>query len=172
MSHKVHPHEEHKTHAPSSVRCAVLTVSDSRSPETDYGGRTIAYQLVHGGHQVVRRWIVPDDPGRIDEAILDVVKDDEVDALIMTGGTGIARRDVTFEVVRRRLGKVMDGFGEIFRYLSYKEIGPSAVLSRAIAGVAGGKVVIALPGSPGACELAMQKLILPELAHMIQQVRK
>lgn len=172
MTNKASPHEEHKALAPTTVRCAVLTISDSRSPETDYGGRAVAYMLVQKGHAVVRRWIVPDEAAQIDAALLDVVRDAEVDALITTGGTGIARRDVTYETVARRLTKVIDGFGELFRYLSYKEIGSAAMMSRAIAGIAAGKIIIALPGSPAACELAMEKLVLPELTHLVQQARK
>jgi molybdenum cofactor biosynthesis protein B len=172
MTNKLQPHEEHQAQAPATVKCAVLTVSDSRSPETDYGGRTVAYMLAQKGHAVVRRWIVPDDVGQIDEAIVDAMRDPDVDAMITTGGTGIAKRDVTYETVARRLTKRLDGFGEIFRYLSFKEIGTSAIMSRAIAGVAAGKVIIALPGSPAACELAMEKIVLPELAHMVQQAKK
>src|SRR5688572_13559023 len=172
MSHKLSTHQEHKLVAPAQVRCAVVTISDTRSPETDYGGRTVAYQLAQKGHLVVRRWIVPDDRGEIDTAITDAANDADVEALITTGGTGISRRDVTYEVVAKRLTKTLDGFGEIFRYLSYKEIGSSAILSRAIAGVVNSLVVIALPGSPAACELAMEKLVLPELAHMVSQARK
>src|SRR5262245_28843733 len=108
MSHKLSPQEEHKSQAPRQVRCAVLTISDSRSPETDYGGRTVAYLLAHHGYAVVFRWIVPDEAPQIDKAIGDVVRDPEVDALVMTGGTGIAKRDVTYEVVSKRLEKRID----------------------------------------------------------------
>lgn len=171
MSH-AKPHEEHRQLAPRIVQCAVVTVSDTRTPETDYGGRTVAYTLVDAGHRVVRRWIVRDEPAEIQDALVEAIADGEIEAVIFTGGTGIAKRDVTYEVVKAALEKTIDGFGEIFRYLSYKEIGPSAMLSRAIAGVAGGKLVVSLPGSMDACHLAMQKLLIPEIGHVVQQLRK
>ena len=166
------PHQQHKELAPVAINCAVVTVSDTRTPETDYGGRTIAYTLVDAGHHVVRRWIVRDEPIEITSALAEAFQDPQIDAIIFTGGTGIAKRDSTFEVVAGHLEKRIDGFGELFRYLSYKEIGPAAMLSRAVAGVAKGKIVVSLPGAQDACDLAMKKLLLPELAHMVQQVRK
>jgi molybdenum cofactor biosynthesis protein B len=149
-----------------------VTVSDTRTPETDYGGRTVAYTLVDAGHHVLRRWIVRDEPNEIRAALAEALADAEVDVVIFTGGTGIARRDFTYEVVAPALEKTLDGFGELFRYLSYKHIGPAAMLTRAVAGVVKGKFVAALPGSQDACQIAMQKLLVPELAHIVQQLRK
>jgi molybdenum cofactor biosynthesis protein B len=171
MSH-AKPHEEHKQLGPKAVKCAVVTVSDTRTPETDYGGRTVAYTLADSGHRVTRRWIVRDDPAEIQDALNEAFEDDEIEAVLFTGGTGIARRDVTYEVVAAALEKTIEGFGELFRYLSYKHIGPAAMLSRAIAGVARGKLIAALPGSQDACSLAMEKLLVPELGHIIQQLKK
>jgi molybdenum cofactor biosynthesis protein B len=166
------PPEAHKALAPARVRCAVVTVSDTRTPEDDEGGATIARALEAAGHAVPRRAIVKDDVPAIRAALEEALADPGVDAAITTGGTGIARRDSTYEVVSALLEKRLDGFGEIFRWLSYQEVGAAAILSRAVAGAARGKVVAALPGSPAACRLAMEKLLVPELAHMVQQVRK
>jgi molybdenum cofactor biosynthesis protein B len=171
MSH-AKPHEEHRKVAPRVVQCAVVTVSDTRTPETDYGGRTVAYTLVDAGHRVVRRWIVRDEPDEIRDALAEGIDDKEIEAIFFTGGTGIAKRDVTYEVVEAALEKTIPGFGELFRYLSFKEIGPSAMMSRAIAGTAGGKLIVSLPGSMDACHLAMQKLLIPEIGHMVQQLKK
>ncbi len=166
------PPAEHQALAPARVRCAVITVSDTRTVETDEGGRTIASALEAGGHDVTRRAIVRDDVHAIRAALEGALEDASIDAAIATGGTGIARRDSTYEVVAALLEKRLDGFGELFRWLSYQEIGPAAMLSRAVAGAARGKVLAALPGSPSACRLAMEKLLVPELPHMVQQVRK
>ncbi len=173
MTQKLSPEVDSRPTIPAGpVKCAVLTVSDARSPETDYGGRTVAYLLTRNGHLVVRRWIVPGETAKIDEAIADIVADKEVDALIMTGGTTLGRRDVTIETVRRRLEKRLDGFGELLRYHLYKDLGSQALLVRAIAGAIRGKIVIALPDSPGACELAMEKLVVPELENMVRKARR
>jgi molybdenum cofactor biosynthesis protein B len=166
------PPEQHKQAAPKIVSCAVVTVSDTRTPETDYGGRTIAYTLVDAGHHVLRRWIVRDEPAEIRNALQEALDDKEIDAVIFTGGTGIAQRDSTFEVIAPALEKTIEGFGELFRYLSFKHIGAAAMLTRTIAGVARRKLVVALPGSQDACQLAMEKLLIPELGHIVQQLRK
>ena len=142
----------------------VLTASDSRSAETDESGRLIRELLGAGGHRVEYYAVLPDDPALIRDVILERLRD--LDAIIVNGGTGIAARDSTIEAVRVLLDKELDGFGELFRYLSYEQIGSAAFLSRALAGIAAGKIVVALPGSPEACRLAMEKLLLPELGHM------
>ncbi len=142
----------------------MVTASDSRSAETDESGHLIRDLLTAAGHRVEYYAVLPDDPSRIRQALLDNLRN--LDAIIVNGGTGIAARDSTIEVVRMLLDKELEGFGELFRYLSYQQIGPAAILSRALAGVAAGKVVAALPGSPGACRLAMEQLLIPELGHM------
>lgn len=142
----------------------VLTASDSRNVETDESGRIIRDLLTAAGHRVEHYEVLPDDPGRIRKALLDNLQN--LDAIIVNGGTGIAARDSTIEAVRPLLDKELEGFGELFRYLSYQQIGSAAFLSRALAGIAAGKIVASLPGSPDACRLAMEKLLIPELGHM------
>jgi molybdenum cofactor biosynthesis protein B len=160
---------EHRAHSPKTVSCVVITVSDTRTLETDTGGAEAVRSLETHGHQVLRREVVPDDLTRIREAVGAALDEPGVRAVITTGGTGIARRDVTFEAVSSLFDKPLDGFGEIFRVLSYQEIGAAAILSRACAGVAHGKIVVALPGSEAAVRLAMEKLVGPELAHMVRE---
>ena len=160
---------EHRAQSPSRVTCVVITVSDTRTIETDTGGRTLVEALAGQGHTVATRVIVRDDEDAIRAAITSALDAADVHAVITTGGTGISRRDVTYEVVTSLMSKRLDGFGEIFRMLSYQEIGASAVMSRACAGVAAGKVLIALPGSPAAVRLAMEKLVVPELPHMVRE---
>ena len=142
----------------------VLTASDSRSAETDESGHLIGDLLTGAGHRIEYYEVLPDDPARIRKAVLDHLP--ALDAIIVNGGTGIAARDSTIEAVGALLDKELEGFGELFRYLSYQEIGSAAFLSRALAGIAGGKIVASLPGSPDACRLAMEKLLIPELGHM------
>jgi molybdenum cofactor biosynthesis protein B len=165
-------HVEHRAEAPPSVRCFVLTVSDTRTEATDSGGRAIADLLTSHGHHVTARRIVRDEPVQVSAVVLEQLEESALDAIITTGGTGITSRDSTFEAVSSLLEKTLVGFGEIFRMLSYQEIGPAAMLSRATAGLAKGKIVIALPGSEHAVRLAMTKLILPELGHMVREARK
>ncbi len=156
--------EHHHRHDRSELRIGIITLSDSRTAETDDSGKLIRELAERAGHRVVHYEIAPDTPALIEQAVAGNLA--RVDALILNGGTGIAPRDSTIEVVRRMMGKELDGFGELFRMLSYHEIGPAAFLSRALAGVVQGKIVVALPGSPAACRLAMEKLLLPELGHM------
>lgn len=163
---------EHKAHAPRSVRCFVLTVSDSRTEETDAGGRAIVELLVAAGHDVAGRAIVTDDASLVRNAIERQLASPDVDAIITTGGTGITSRDITYEVVSTLLQKRLDGFGELFRMLSFEQIGPAAMMSRACAGLSAGRIVIALPGSESAVRLAMERLVIPELGHLVQQARR
>lgn len=156
--------EEHHRHGHKSLKVGVLTASDSRNTETDESGRLIRDLLTAAGHRVEYYEVLPDDPSRIRKAVLDNLQN--LDAIIVSGGTGIAARDSTIEAIRVLLDKELEGFGELFRYLSYQQIGSAAILSRALAGIAAGKVVAALPGSPDACRLAMEKLLIPELGHM------
>ncbi len=150
---------------------AVVTVSDSRSPETDAGGSWLVERLGTAGYKTARRSLVRDREIAIRDAVRDALNDAGVDVVLVTGGTGVAPRDVTVEAVRSLLEKEIPGFGEIFRALSYAEIGPAAMLSRATAGVRSGKAVFVLPGAPAALELAMEKLVLPEVAHLLAQAR-
>jgi molybdenum cofactor biosynthesis protein B len=166
------PPEQHKKTAPKSVRCAVLTMSDSRTEETDDSGKLIKELLRNAGHEIVGYQIVKDDKRDIKDALKAFAKRDDVDAILTNGGTGISMRDSTYEVVEDFLDKTIDGFGELFRALSYQEIGSAAMMSRAIAGVGKGTVVISMPGSPGGVRLAMEKLVLPELGHLVGLVQR
>ena len=162
---------EHKEQAQKTVRCFVITVSDSRDENTDTSGQTIKQFLSAQGHHTAGYRIVKDEPVEIAALLEEALGKPDVEAVIVNGGTGIAPRDGTYEVVSRFLDKKLDGFGEIFRYLSYLDIGSAAIMSRAAAGTARGKVLISLPGSKGAVTLAMEKLILPEIRHMVSQLQ-
>ncbi|HEV3476969.1 MAG TPA: MogA/MoaB family molybdenum cofactor biosynthesis protein [Rubrobacteraceae bacterium] len=163
---------KHRQSAPDLVRVAILTISDTRTPETDTGGDTVDELLRGAGHEIAQRDIVRDEAQSIRAKIVDLLARSDVDAVITTGGTGISARDTTYEVVDDMLEKRLDGFGEIFRMLSYEEIGAAAVLSRCVAGVVGTKFIASLPGSRNAVRLAAEKLLVPELAHVIFELRK
>jgi molybdenum cofactor biosynthesis protein B len=163
---------EHKAHAPASVRCFVLTVSDTRTEDTDTSGRAIADLLIAAGHHVAGRTIVKDDPDLVRGTIERQLAAPDLDAIITTGGTGITSRDSTYEAVSGLLQKRLDGFGELFRMLSYEQIGAAAIMSRACAGLAAGRIVVCLPGSEAAVRLAMEKLVIPELGHLVQQASR
>ncbi len=167
-----HAHHEHKSQAPSTIGCMVITCSDTRTPETDVSGQRIMQMLKDAGHTVVRYIIVKDDPGQVQFRIAQGTANEAVQAIILTGGTGISRRDSTFEAVDEMLDKRLDGFGELFRYLTYQEIGSPAIMSRATAGVVEHRVLFSIPGSEHAARLAMEKLILPELGHLVQQLSR
>ncbi len=164
--------EEHRAHAPRVLGFAALTVSDSRTPETDGGGRSIRDLVERAGHRFVEARIVRDEIEAIRAAARELLSLPEVDVLVLTGGTGVAPRDVTLEAVAPLLERPLEGFGELFRMLSYKEVGAAAMLSRATAGVTNGKALFALPGSPKAVTLALNELILPEAGHLISQARR
>ena len=163
--------KDHHVGARRPAVCAVITASDTRTPETDTSGQRIRALLEQGGHTVVAYGILPDDPERIGQRLDELLGDPAVDAVIVNGGTGLAPRDTTYEAVASRLEKRIDGFGELFRSLSFAEIGAAAMLSRAVAGVARGRIVASLPGSTAAVELAMTRLLVPELSHMVGLVR-
>jgi len=165
-------HHEHKSHAPQKVGCAVITCSDTRTAETDTSGQLIMKLLKEHGHDVVAYRLVKDEPAQITEEIRSSVGNDAIQAIIINGGTGISRRDSTFEAVDSMLEKRLDGFGEVFRYLTYQEIGSPAIMTRATAGIVQGKVLFSTPGSENAVRLAMQKLILPELGHLVRELSK
>ncbi|MEM6459379.1 MAG: MogA/MoaB family molybdenum cofactor biosynthesis protein [Planctomycetota bacterium] len=154
------------------ARCAVLTVSDTRTPETDAGGRLVRDRLAAAGHAITDHAILPDDPARIADRLDAWLKKVDLDLVVTTGGTGIAARDTTVEVVRRRLTKEIEGFGELFRMLSYDAVGPAAMISRATGGLADNALLFCLPGSPNAVELALDKLILPELPHLLWESKR
>jgi molybdenum cofactor biosynthesis protein B len=164
--------QEHKARGPASVGCFVLTVSDTRTPETDASGRAIRELLAAAGHSISGNAIVRDEPAQVREQVLAQCRDTATQVIITTGGTGITSRDGTYEAVDALLDKRLDGFGELFRALSFQEIGSAAMLSRATAGTVSGKVIFVLPGSENAVRLAMTRLIIPELTHVVQQVRK
>ncbi len=166
------PDAEHKQQGPRHVRCFVLTVSDTRTEATDTGGKAVAEMLTAAGHVLAGRTIVKDDADMVREVVERQLADTTVDVVITTGGTGITSRDSTYEAVDALLDKRLDGFGELFRTLSYEQIGAAAMMSRATAGLARGTILIALPGSESAVRLAMDKLVVPELTHLVQQARK
>jgi molybdopterin adenylyltransferase len=164
---------EHKKEAPHIVRCKVITISDTRTKDTDKSGKLMMDLLKEAGHEVVSYEIVKDEKEAIREAILRGCEQTNIDVVLTNGGTGIAKRDVTIETVKEIIEKEMVGFGELFRMLSYTEdIGSAAILSRAIAGVANDTAIFSTPGSSGAVRLAMTKLILPELGHVVREIRK
>lgn len=168
---------QHRTHAKDkSARCAVLTISDTRTADSDTGGKIIIDALRAAGHTVSDYTLVKDEPKQIEKQLKSWLtppasslkpQASPLNAILTTGGTGIAQRDTTVEVVRRLLDKELEGFGELFRMLSYEQVGPAAMLSRAVAGLSGETLIFTLPGSPNAVRLAMEKLIIPELPHMV-----
>lgn len=164
--------QQHRTAANRSLSIGVITISDTRTLADDTGGALIVELLESRGHHLARRSIVPDDQQGIIAAVLDFAGDPAIDAVITTGGTGIAGRDVTYEAVRSVVDREIVGFGELFRMLSWDEIGSAAMLSRAIAGAIGNTAVFSLPGSRNAIRLAMRRLILPEIEHVVFEIRK
>ena len=162
----------HRAEAPDSVRCAVLTVSDTRTPESDASGALIRETLSFSGHRVVAYRIVADEPAQIREVLSEWIERDEVQAVLTNGGTGVAARDTTYDAISGMLEKRIDGFGELFRMLSWQEVGAAAMLSRAVAGVTGGTLIVAMPGSTNAVRLALTKLIVPELGHLVYEIGK
>jgi len=164
--------DEHRAEAPHSVCCAVVTVSDTRTLQTDTGGQTVVDLLTGAGHQVLARHLVRDEPEQIRSLLKSLGGDPAIDAILVTGGTGLGRRDQTFETVSGLLDKPLPGYGELFRMLSYQQIGSAAMLSRAAGGLLGRKVLLTMPGSKGAVLLAMEKLILPELGHLVREARR
>lgn len=164
--------DQHRAEAPEAVRCAVITVSDTRTLETDSGGQTIVDLLAASGHRLVERQIIRDEPQQMLELLTSLRDREDVDAILMTGGTGLGSRDQTVETVGGLLAKPLPGYGELFRMLSYQEIGSAAMLSRAVGGLIGRTVLLTMPGSRAAVRLAMQKLILPELGHLVREARR
>jgi molybdopterin adenylyltransferase len=162
----------HRAAAPAAVRCFVITVSDTRTEETDTGGRAIVQLLTDAGHIVEGRRLLRDEPAQVAALVREQAADPLVDVIITTGGTGITRRDSTFEAVDGLLEKRLPGFGELFRMLSFADIGAAAMLSRACAGTHQGTIIVALPGSESAVRLAMTRLLIPELCHLVAETRR
>ena len=163
---------EHRATAPRSVGCWVLTISDTKTPETDTSGALIRQLLLNAGHEVVGSTIVRDEPKDVQRVIREACATDAVRAVIATGGTGITSRDSTYEAIEALLDKRLPGFGELFRMLSYEEVGAAAMLSRAQLGIHARRIIVSLPGSPNACRLALEKLLIPELPHLIREVSR
>ncbi len=170
--------KKHKEKAPKKLGFAVITVSTSRykasqagKPVTDESRDLILKILKNGGHTIATQRLITDDKNMIQKAMLEMLKSPKVDVIMSTGGTGITPADVTIEAVKPLLEKELPGFGELFRHLTYQEIGSAAVMSRAVAGVANGKAVFCLPGSPHAVKLCLERLILPETAHIVLHAR-
>ncbi|MBD2250293.1 MogA/MoaB family molybdenum cofactor biosynthesis protein [Nostoc parmelioides] len=155
-----------------TVNCAVVTVSDTRTPETDKSGLLIQQLLIDANYTVEAYAIIPDEPAQIQAKLALLSLNSNLDTVIFNGGTGIAPRDTTYDAIEKLLEKTLPGFGEIFRYLSYQEIGSRAIASRAVAGVYQNQLIFSLPGSSNAVRLGMEKLILPELTHLVSQIRK
>jgi molybdopterin adenylyltransferase len=158
----------HQDDASVAVNCAVITISDTRTSETDKSGQLIQALLQQAGHQVGFYTIIKDEPTQIQSQLLQLCDRANVEAIIFSGGTGIAPRDTTYDAISSLLEKTLPGFGEIFRFLSYQEIGSRAIASRATAGIYQGKLVFSLPGSSNAVKLALEKLILPEIVHLVK----
>lgn len=165
-------HIEHKKNAPQNITVSVITLSDTRTKENDDSGKVICQHLTNSGHKIKTYLIVKEDKKKIKKAIKKVLKEKKSQLIIINGGTGISKRDNTCKIVANFFTKPIPGFGEIFRYLSYQEIGSSAILSRAIAGVCKNKILISIPGSIKAVKLAMEKIILPELGHLVYEMNK
>lgn len=173
-----HQHQAAKFAHQSPVNCAVLTISDTRTPETDVGGKLIAQLLERAGHRAASTAIVRDEPSQIEYQLRAWLNDSNIQAILTTGGTGIGRRDSTIEVVRQLLTAELDGFGELFRMLSFQNVGGAAMLSRAVGGMVQHAdservtFLFAMPGSPNAIEVAMNNLIAPQLAHLVWERKR
>jgi molybdenum cofactor biosynthesis protein B len=163
---------QHKEQSPQSVNCAVLTVSDSRTEEDDESGRILRNRLEQNGHRVISYSILKNDTEMLKQKIIDLLKREDIQVIITSGGTGISGRDITVETVSPMVDKKIDGFGELFRSLTYQELGTGSIMSRAVAGVVQGKVVICIPGSTGAVSLAIDQIILPEIGHLVREVTR
>ena len=163
---------EHRATAPKTVGCFVLTVSDTKTPETDTSGAVIRELLTAAGHRVSGSAIVRDEPAEVARIVRDACARDDVQAVVLTGGTGVTSRDSTYEAVEALLDKRLPGFGELFRMLSFQEIGAAAMLSRAQLGIHARRIVVSLPGSPNACRLALERLLIPELGHLLREATR
>ncbi len=166
-------YEQHRSAAaPITAAMAILTLSDTRTVDTDVSGRRAIELVTMAGHRVVDHQVLPDDPKELESTLCALLARADIDAVLTTGGTGVGQRDQTIGVVERLLDVPLPGFGELFRMLSWQQVGSGAMLSRAVGGIASGKIVFSMPGSPAAVELAVTRLILPELPHLLRELRR
>ena len=165
-------YQEHKQEAPKNVNCAVLVISNTRTEQNDESGKLIMQALEENGHRVVTYSILKNDAASIQKKLDELLQKESLEVIITSGGTGISHLDVTVETITPALEKKLDGFGELFRFLTHQEIGSGSIMSRAIGGVAKGKVILCLPGSVGAVSLAMEKIILPEIGHLVREATR
>ncbi len=165
-------YHEHKRLENKVVGCAVLVTSDSRTEETDESGKLIKQRLLDKGHKVVYYTILKNDAAILKNKIVELIQQEEVQVIITSGGTGLSHKDVTVDTLQAMLEKQLDGFGELFRQLTYQELGTASIMSRATAGVISGKIIICFPGSLGAATLAMDKIILSEIGHMVREATR
>ncbi len=165
-------YHEHKQKAPQSVNCAVLTISDTRTEPDDESGTIIKQRLTQNGHQVLSYAILKDEADAVENKLKELLSHQQIQVIITNGGTGVSHRDITVETIFPMLEKNLAGFGELFRFLTYQELGTGSIMSRAIGGVAGGKIILCLPGSPQAAKLAMDKIILPEIGHLVREATR
>ena len=165
-------YEEHKEQAPKSISCAVLTISDSRTEATDESGKLLKQELSGSGHRLMFYAILKNEADAVRAKIEGLLRQEGLQVIITSGGTGASHRDITVETITPMLEKKLDGFGELFRSLTYQEIGTGSIMSRAVGGVAGGKVILCFPGSLGAARLAMEKIILPEIGHLVREATR
>ena len=165
-------HLEHKKVSPASVNYALIVISDSRTEQDDESGKLYKEQLGQNGHKLLAYSLLKNDSAAVRQKITELLKLEGLQVIITSGGTGLSHRDVTVETVTPMLEKKLDGFGELFRYLSYQEIGTSSIMSRAVAGVIQGKVILCLPGSLGATKTAIEKIILPEIGHLVREATR
>lgn len=167
-----HDEHEHAAESLGSLRCGVMTVTDSRTEASDESGALMKELLTNAGHRVVRYILLPNEEELVRSEVSGWLDSGDLDAVLITGGTGLSSRDRSIEAVRPLLDKELPGFGELFRSLSFGEIGPAAMMSRATCGIARGRIVVSLPGSKAAVRLAFERLLLPQLRHLVQQARK
>ena len=165
-------YQEHKHDEPKSVSCAVITISDTRTEQDDESGRLIMQKLSESGHEVISYCMLKNEAASIKEKISELLKMEELQVIITTGGTGVSSRDVTVDTIYPLLEKKLDGFGELFRFLTYHDIGTASIMSRSVAGVTKGKVIICLPGSSNATSLAIDRIILPEIGHLVREATR
>jgi molybdopterin adenylyltransferase len=165
-------YHDHKKLDNKNIGCAVLVTSDSRTEETDESGKLIKQRLLDKGHQVVHYCILKNDATMLKNKINELIKQDTVQVIITSGGTGLSHKDVTVDTIQPMLEKKLDGFGELFRQLTYQELGTASIMSRATAGVVNGKIIICFPGSLGAATLAMDKIILSEIGHLVREATR
>ena len=164
--------EQHRATSPQHLGCAVITVSDTRTLDTDTGGALIVELLAAAGHALRAREIVADEPAELERLLVRLGTEQAIDAILLSGGTGISSRDRTIETVEKLLTRPLPGYGELLRMLSYQQVGAAAMLSRATGGLMGRQVVLTMPGSPAGVRLAMDLLILPELGHLVREARR